>query len=201
MAGHEELRKEARTGLLPRTVGQVLTVVLLLGSVSIISLWSISPLLDQPTDVPSSTSVALFALFVALALVGELVSVRIWRGSTSEDLTFLEAVLVAAVLTMAPMATLGAMLTGLLAGSIVQRRDWSKTLFNLGSYATSTATMILLYYAIDGGASRFELRSVIALIVATLAFSMINTSLLSLIFHVVAGSDARVYEFFTLLAR
>ena len=193
MAGHGELRKEARSGLLPRTVGQVLSVVLVLGAAAVGLLWGVSPLLDPPADVPSAALVPVVALFVALALVGELVSVRIWRGSESEDLTFLEAVLVAAVLTMPPMATLGAMLTGLLIASIVQRRDWSKTLFNLGSYATSTATMILLYYALDGGAPRFEMRSVLALIVATLAFSMINTLLLSLIFHVVAGSDAREY--------
>jgi PAS domain S-box-containing protein len=148
----------------------------------------------SPTDFfTADLWFVLAGAFVVLAAAGELISVRIWRGSTSEDLTFLEAVLVAAVLTMPPLVTIAAVLTGLVAASIIQRRDWSKTLFNVGSYATSTAAMIVIYYTVDDGADRFGLQSVIALLAATIAFSLINTYLLSLVFHVVAGADPREY--------
>jgi signal transduction histidine kinase len=192
--------KEAPWGLLPRTVGQVVALVLTFGALSLLtlSLWVASPGMTLPGGVPAdfftqSWWYVLAGVFVALAAAGELVSVRIWRGRTSEDLTFLEAVLVAAVLTMPPLVTITTVLSGLVAASIIQRRDLSKTLFNVGSYATSTTAMILLYYTLDGGADRFDLRSVVALIAATLAFSLINTVLLSLVFHVVAGSDPREY--------
>ena len=53
--------------------------------------------------------------------------------------------------------------------------------------------MILIYYTLDDGADRFGWTSVVALLVATLAFSLINTYLLALVFHVVAGADPRDY--------
>ena len=49
---------------------------------------------------------------------------------------------------MPPLLTVATVLTGLVAASVVQRRLWSKTLFNVGSYATSTAVMILIYYTL-----------------------------------------------------
>jgi len=59
---------------------------------------------------------------------------------------------VAALLTMPPTSALGATLTGLLAASVIQRRDVPKTLFNLGSYATSGALMSLVYYTLGQAA-------------------------------------------------
>ena len=47
------------------------------------------------------------------------------------------------------------MLAGLLAASLVQRRDLSKTLFNIGSYATSTAAMIMIFATLSRGYSAF----------------------------------------------
>ncbi len=104
-----------------------------------------------------------------------------------EDLTFFEVVLVAGVLTMAPLPAMAALLTGLMVASVIQRRDAPKTLFNLGSYATSIGIMLLLYWALANGEDRFGAQAVVALIAATLVFALINTLLLSLILHVVAG--------------
>lgn len=193
MPGRGQVGKEAPRGLLPRSVHQVVSLVLILGALSVVVVWVASPLLTAPAGVPTSTTLRAVAVFVLLAAAGELVSVRIWRGSTSEDLTYLEAVLVAAVLTMPPLPTIAATLAGLLIASIVQRRDWPKTLFNIGSYTTSTAAMILIYYGLADGATRFGIRAVLALLAATFAFSLINTGLLSLIFHVVGGSSPAEY--------
>jgi signal transduction histidine kinase/cbb3-type cytochrome oxidase subunit 3 len=167
--------------------------VLVAGAASVTAVFLALPHLPPPSDIPQPTGPGLIALFVFLAAAGELVSVRIWRGRTSEDLTFIEAVLVAALLTMPPSLALSATLAGLLVASVVQRRDLSKTLFNLGSYATSGALMTLVYYGLSQGNPRFSGQSVLALLLATLAFSLTNTSLLSLVFHVVAGTSPSVY--------
>ena len=141
-------------GLLPGTVGEVVALVLTLGGLSVLMYRRLGGRYSMTTPGgplrllrPDGWYVRCGILRL-LAAAGELISVRIWRGSTSEDLTFLEAVLVAAVLTMPPLLTIAVVLTGLVAASIIQRRDWSKTLFNVGSYATSMAAMIFIYYTI-----------------------------------------------------
>jgi signal transduction histidine kinase len=194
-----EVGKEAGSGRLPRTVQQVVALVLVLGGLSAIVVWRLTPFLTSPAGVPESTGTWLSenlgygALIVLLAAAGELVSVRVRRGDQSEDLTFLEVVLVVAVLTMPPLSVLAAMLLGLLLASVIQRRDWSKTLFNLGSYATSTSALIIIYYLLDDGEDRFGWESVLALIAASVVFSIINVVLLSLVFHVVVGAAPREY--------
>jgi len=74
-------------------VRQVVALVLVLGAASVTALVLLLGHLPSPAGVPQSAVPALVALFVVLAAAGELISVRIWRGRTSEDLTFIEAVL------------------------------------------------------------------------------------------------------------
>jgi PAS domain S-box-containing protein len=184
--------REAGGGLPLRSVSHAVALALTFGGLSVLLLWFVSPDLPRPGGVPEQ-SVTLAVLFVLLAALGELVSVRVRTGTTTQDLTFLEAVLVAAVLTLPPMTALTTMLLGLLVASIVQRRDLPKTLFNLGSYATSTAAMILVYYLLAAGAAWDEWQSVLAMIAATLVFAVINTVLLSVVLNVAAGVPQREF--------
>jgi PAS domain S-box-containing protein len=187
-----DVGREAAPGLPLRSVGQAVGLALVLGTLASALLWLLAPVLTPPGGMPRPEP-WLAAVFVLLAALGELVSVRVRTGTTTQDLTFLEAVLVAGVLTLPPMVVLVTGLGGLVVASLVQRRDVPKTLFNLGSYAASTAAMILVYYRLASGAEWSDWRSVLALIVATLTFAVINTALLSVVLHVAAGVPPREF--------
>ncbi len=190
----EGTEREAPRGLLPRTVSQVVRLALVLGAASVVLLWAIGPMLPVPGSMPAAGP-WLAAGFVLLAAVGELAYVRVRHGTTTEDLTFFEAVLVAGAITLPPLHAIGAALLGLLLASMAQRRDWPKTLFNLGSYAVSTSALIVIFRMLNAGHDWFSLRSVLALVTATLVFALLNVALLSLVLHVVTGVDPR--EFLT----
>lgn len=192
MSVRSEAKRETPPGLPLRSVTQAVLLTLVLGGLSVALVWFVAPTLTEPGGMPILDP--WFAvLFVLLAALGELVSVRVRTGTTTQDLTFLEAVLVAAVITLPPMTALMTALTGLLIASLVQRRDAPKTLFNLGSYAVSTAAMILIYYLLADGANWYAWESVLSLIVATLAFAVINTAFLAVMLNVAAGVPAREF--------
>ena len=88
-----------------------------------------------------------------------------------------------------PMALL-ATLTGVLIGEVViRRRDWLKVCFNLGTYAASTAAMIVTYHVLAGGtpAVRAYVRPLPRLRLR-FAFTAVNLALALLLKVTVAAS-------------
>jgi len=114
------------------------------------------------------------AILLALSCVGELAYVRMRHGTSFEDLTVYEAVVVASVLLLPPAAAMLVPLVALLAASAILRRRLVKTVFNLGSYAASTSAMVAIYTALAGGQQPFSARSVGAVVVAAGAFAAVN---------------------------
>ncbi|MEP6462369.1 MAG: ATP-binding protein, partial [Frankiaceae bacterium] len=117
--------------------------------------------------------------------------VRVCHHNSTEDLTFFEAVVVAAALTLPPTATLGVALGGLLLACAILRRPLLKTAFNLGSYASGTALLVSVAHGIGAGTSPFAVRTVVGLIAGTLAFAAWNLLALAMVLAAVEGLSVR----------
>jgi len=113
-------------------------------------------------------------VLLALSCVGELAYVRMRHGASAEDLTFYEAVVVAGVLLLPPVAATLVPLAALIAASGILRRRPVKTMFNLGSYAASTSAMVAIYTSLAGSRQPFSAQSVAAVVVAAVAFAAVN---------------------------
>jgi len=126
-------------------------------------------------------------VLLVLSCVGELAYVRMWHGTSSEDLTFYEAVVVASALLLPPIAAVLVPLTALLLASAILRRRLTKTVFNLGSYAASTSAMVAIYMLLSTGDGSFSARSVTALVVGVAAFATVNLLALATVLSVSEG--------------
>lgn len=137
--------------------------------------------IPSPHDALVRATSVWAVVLLALSCAGELAYVRMRHGTTFEDLTFYESVVVASVLLLPPMAAAVVPLIALLAASTILRRSPVKTLFNLGSYAASTSVMVAIYTTLAGNAVAFSAQSVIALLVAAIAFAAVNLFALALV--------------------
>lgn len=131
-------------------------------------------------------------LLLGLAImVGEIVYYPVRHGDSYEEQTFSEIVLMVAVLLFAPSVALVGALLGLLFAELVLVRSVIKAVFNLSSNAIATSVLVVTYTVLDGPADRLSTRSVLALLVAALAWEFINLLCLSWILHAVEGVGFR----------
>ena len=184
----------AQHGSIPRVVartaalGIVAAVVVVALSATV---WAdAAPLLPTRHGLP---------LFVGLAAIGQLSYVWVRHGATNEELTFFEVVLAAAILVLAPATAFGATLVGMLIGELIIRRAPIKLAFNLGSYAAATGAMIVTYHVLfppgpNSADLAFTWRSIVALLVAAMVFTAVNTATLASLMRAAMGSEPR--EFF-----
>jgi signal transduction histidine kinase len=176
-------RRLARLGELPVVVGGLLALGAVLG-VCVLLLPSES-LLDDHVPLPVAV-----AVLVALAALSEVAHVRVTHGDTAEDLAFFEAVVVVAALVLPPGFVLGGALLGSAAAWLLMRRGLVKSLFNLGMFAAATASLLLLTHAIGGhGHHSLDLRLVVALLVGTGAFGVVNHLAMAAVLSAVQNVD------------
>jgi PAS domain S-box-containing protein len=134
-------------------------------------------------DVPWWAPFALAALTVA----GELTSVRLRHGNSSEDLTLFEAAVVVNVLLLSPWQAIAVPAIALTLASIAQRRPPIKAAFNIGTYAVATAVLVGTYHVVAGTGEQFGARSVAGLVLGTLGFAAVNLVLLARVLAAVEG--------------
>ena len=184
----------AQHGSIPRVVartGALGIAAAILVAVLSATVWAdAGPLLKTLPGLP---------LFVALAAAGQLSYVWVRHGATDEELTFFEVVLAAAILVLAPATAFGATLVGMLIGELIIRRAPIKLAFNLGSYAAATGAMIVTYHVLfppgpNNADLAFTWRSIVALLVAAMVFTAVNTATLASLMRAAMGSEPR--EFF-----
>ncbi|HYO17827.1 MAG TPA: PAS domain S-box protein, partial [Dermatophilaceae bacterium] len=140
------------------------------------------------------------ALFVTMTLIGQLVYVKVRHGATNEELGFFEVVLAAAILELTPTAALVATMLGMLIGELVIRRPRIKVAYNFGNYAASTSVMIITYHSLlpllpfaeTGGGFRFSWQSVVSLLIASMAFTAVNLTILASLLHATSGVPRRL---------
>lgn len=128
---------------------------------------------------------------VVLACLAEVAYVRLRHGDTTEDLTFFEAVVVAATLLLPAATALGVTMVGLLAASLLLRRPLVKVMFNLGSYATGASLLIVIAQAAGGSANGLGTRTVLGLTAGTMVFAALNLLALASVLSVVEGEKVR----------
>jgi signal transduction histidine kinase len=176
-------RLRARLGELRVVVGGLLVLGAALGAC--VLLLPRVALLDDHVPLPVA-----IAFLVALAALSEVAHVRVLHGDTAEDLAFFEAVVVVAALVLPPAVVLGGALLGSVAAWSLMRRGLVKSLFNLGMFAVATASMLLLVHTIGGhGHQSLDLRLVLALLVGTAAFGVVNHLAIAAVLSVAEGVD------------
>lgn len=173
------------------TVLAVVGVVGVLGAASLTLAAFAIPAMAEPGGSSDLHLPLAILAFVLAAAVSEIVSVPLMHGGDKEDLTFFEIVTVAGILVLDPAWAVVAPLVGLAIVQVVLRIPPKKTAFNLGSYAVATVAAVMSYLATTGGAERFSLRGVLALIVAMSVFTVVNTLLLAAVLHAAESISVR----------
>jgi PAS domain S-box-containing protein len=180
-------------------VAVIVGVVGLLGVASVaVTQWG-STALAVPAGSTSLSSPVIVLAFAVAATVAERLGVHVLHGVQREDLTFLEIVVVASFLVLAPPWTVYAPLLGIALSQVIVRRPLVKQVFNLGSYTVAISAAYLTYLVVVGGDARFSTRGVIGLVVGMAVFAAINVGLLFVILRATIGVTVRdmVADFWT----
>jgi signal transduction histidine kinase len=175
------------------TVEFVVLVTVVLGLVSIVALFAVPQVVELPSFLVSSVPAWLFALFIVMAALSDVVYVPVRHADAWEELTFVEVVVVAAVLILPPGAAIASTLIGFVIVAALLRRPLVKSLFNLGAYAVSAAGLMLTYLLLVGDSEVFSLRSVAALTLGAIIFTLLNLFMLSMV--LLAAEDVPPQDF------
>lgn len=133
-----------------------------------------------PEPLVSPAPAWLLVVFVVMSALSDVVYVPVRHADAWEELTFVEVVLIWGVVLLPPLQALGTALAGFVLAEITARRQFVKTVFNVASFAVSAAGLITTYVLLVGDSSPFTVRSVLAMIAATLVFTALNLIMLSM---------------------
>ena len=159
--------------------------MLLVGTVIVVSYGNgaatvASPWLSGPWLLP---------LLLALTVAGELTYVRLKHGDEVEELTLFEAAVVLNVLLLPPAAAVMVPVLALAIASLLRRRALVKAVFNLGSYAASTAVLVGMVDLLHDPTGELGFRTLAGLMLGTLGFTAVNLICLSLVLGLVGESS------------
>lgn len=175
------------------SVNLVVAAVSVAGLLSLVLVATLPRIITLPSYPFSPAPVWLLLAFVLLAAVSDVVYVPVRQADAWEELTFVEVVLIWAVLTLPPLQALLTALAGFALVELIARRKPVKSLFNLATYAVCSAGLISTYLLIAGPDTTFSARSVLALILAALVFTALNLVILSMI--LLAAEDVAPREY------
>ncbi|MGH2794090.1 MAG: PAS domain-containing sensor histidine kinase [Actinomycetota bacterium] len=158
----------------------VIRVVVLGGAAALVAAWaSAPPVLDEPT-------VRRAVILLLIGIAAELVSIRIPRGQTSEQITLGEVAIAADVallpLALAPVVAVAALTLSLL----VRRRPLVKTAYNAGQYAIATFAAVTCFHGLGGGDIETS-AGLVALFLGMAAFGASNLLTISTIISTTSG--------------
>lgn len=131
----------------------------------------------------------LLLAMLVLTVVGDLVAVRVRHGEESEELTLFEAAVVVSVLLLPALPALLVPVVASVICSLIRRRDAVKTVFNSANLAAATAVLVLTVHLVSGPGQGLSWRTVLALVIGTLAFTTVNLVALSRVLGIVTGDD------------
>ena len=130
-------------------------------------------------------------LLLLVTAACDFVEVRLRHGDETEALALFEAGVVADALLLAPGSAVLIAPLALAIASLIARRPATKTIFNLGSHAMSSAALVGLValFSTPGGGVTWQV--VIGLVLGTVAFALINAVCLALVLAVTVGVPVR----------
>jgi signal transduction histidine kinase len=149
--------------------------------------------IDLPAPLNPAPAPWLLALFVVLAALSDIVYVPVRHADAWEELTFVEVVLIWGIVFLPPLPALGTALLGFVLVEVAARRQTVKTVFNVASYAVSAVGLLTAYLLLVGDAGPFTVRSVLAIIAATIVFAGLNLVMLAMV--LLAADGVRPSEF------
>ncbi len=174
----------------PRVVSLVVVAaVLSVGFLTYLTGWGL-----VPEAIREPVSPWVLMLFVLLAAISDVVYVPVRHADAWEELTFVEVVLIWAVLLLLPpVPILIAALFGFLLVELLARRQVTKFVFNMASYTVSAVGLMSTYLLLVGESSAFSLRSIAAIVLAAIVFTTLNLMMLSLV--LLAADDGPPRDF------
>ena len=140
------------------------------------------PLSDAHRELPWVHGPTLLALLLALTVAGDLVAVRLRHGEQTEELTLFEAALVIDVLLLPTWSALLLPVAASVVSSAIRRRALLKTVFNASNLALSTAVLVGIVHLLGGTTRALGVQAVLALLLGTLAFTVVNLVALSRVY-------------------
>lgn len=128
-------------------------------------------------------------VLLVLTCAAELIAVRMRHdGDAVEELTLLDGVVLLNALVLPLRQAVIVTLAGILLAYVVRRRDALKVLYNIGVYTTASCAAALLVHWIMPRDGVFDVRLVLAMIVATAAFVAINLVHMAVLLGAIAGA-------------
>ncbi len=162
----------------------VIRVVVLGGAAALLAAWASSP--------PSIHSLTLWRVPILLAVTvgAELVSIRLPRGDSSEQITLGEVAIVADVALLPPAVAPLIAVVGVAVALLIRRRSPVKVAYNAGQYALATFAAVVWFHDIGGGDIRTT-SGLLALFVGMAAFGASNLVTISAIIATTSGRRLR----------
>ena len=158
----------------------VIRVVVLGGAAALVAAWAAAP------PVLDAQTIRKALILMAIGIAAELVSIRIPRGATSEQITLGEVAIAAQVallpVGLAPVVAVA----GLTASLLVRRRPFVKTAYNAGQYAIATFAAVTCFHGFGGG-DMASTAGLAALFLGMAAFGASNLLTISTIISTTSG--------------
>ncbi|MFC5730642.1 MULTISPECIES: sensor histidine kinase [Nocardioides] len=161
------------------TVNQVVAAAVLLGAAAAVVAFTFGAHGRAPFEIAWIDGYWLHLVLLGMTcLCGvEAVGVRLRHddeADTVEELNLLEGVVLLSVLVLPVPHALLITLGGILVPYLLRRLSPIKVLYNLGVYASASAATAALVHVIMPPDGRFDVRLVLAMVVATTAFVLVN---------------------------
>ena len=147
------------------------------------------PLADARHHLSWAHGPALLGVLLVLTVAGDLVAVRLRRGEETEELTLFEAAVVVDVLLLPTWSALLLPIAASVVCSVVRRRELLKTVFNASNLALATAVLVGAVHLLGGRSTALGPQAVLALLVGTLAFTVVNLVALSRVYGLLGEQD------------
>lgn len=169
-------------------VNQVVAAVVALGATTVsLALWLTDPR-GGLFQLDWLSGPLLLVCLGALTCVAELVVVPMRHDDdTVEGLTLLDAVVLLNALVLPVREALSVSLGGILLAHLLARRDFVKTMYNLGVYATASTAASILVQALVHSPAGFDLWLLLGMTTATAAFVTINLVHMALLLSAISS--------------
>ncbi len=124
--------------------------------------------------LPGPSPYVLLAVLLLTTLASNLVAVPVRRGEQVEELTLLEAAVLANVLLLPPRHALWLPVAAVVLSCVITRRDPVKSLFNVGNLAASSALLVLVVHLASTPGEGLSGRTVLGLLAGLVVFTLVN---------------------------
>jgi hypothetical protein len=147
---------------------------------------AVAPLQQAPAWL---TMPVLMAALLCLGVAAELYAVRIRHGEAAEELTLVEAAVVACALLLPPVQAMLVPVLASIVSSLLRRRSPVKLAFNAAVVGAGSALVVAALHALSSPGVGMNLRTVAAMTVGMVAFAALNLVLVARVLATVSDVE------------